>query len=285
MLGLAVLVCLLGVINGVASAVDNPQNSAVGLQGKISSPAPTTAPTVGVPKDGQTFTSIPITVSGLCTNDLLIKIFKNNVFAGATQCKNGSYSLQIDLFIGLNQIIARAYDALDQASPDSAPINVTFSSNVPGIGPRVSLTTVYAKRGVDPGKTLAWPIILSGGQGPYAVSIDWGDGKPTDLKSLQFAGTFEIDHVYDSPGIYNITINASDNTGASAFLQVVGLANGAATQANSSGQNSQNPIIKTQTLWQPVALAVPLLIFNFWLGKRYERQAIRRKIERGQQPF
>lgn len=265
----------------------NPQNGSTGLQGKISSPAPTTGATISIPRDGQSFTTMPITVSGLCPKDLLVKVFKNNVFAGSAQCTNGSFSLQIDLFDGRNELVARVYDALDQAGPDSNIIGVNFTQNVTGQASRVSLTSNYAKRGANPGAVLTWPIIMSGGSGPYAISVDWGDGKPADLKSQAFPGTFDIQHVYDSPGVYNIIVKATDRNGSVAYLQLVGVANGAIQDNNTTGKNDEGAttITKTKILWQPAAILIPFLLSTFWLGKRYELYVLRKKIERGDRPF
>lgn len=284
---IAVAVPLSVVHAQVSPPPPNPQSGSVGLQGRISAPPPTVGATISVPRDGQSFTSLPITVSGLCPADLLVKVFKNNVFAGSVQCKNGSYSIIIDLFSGQNELIARVYDSLDQAGPDSNKVTVNFNDNRPGGGSRVSLTSNFAKRGSNPGQPLTWPIILSGGIGPYAVSVDWGDNKAPDLISLQFPGTFNIQHVYDSPGVYNIVIKVSDKNGDVAFLQLVGVANGPLSQeqASGTGQNGGTTIIKTKILWQPVAILLPLLFFTFWLGKKYELKVLRRRIERGDRPF
>lgn len=265
----------------------NPQNGAVGLQGKISQPPPTTGAVISLPRNGQGFTTVPIDVSGLCPNGLLVKLFKNNVFSGSQQCTNGSFSIRTDLFTGTNDLVARVYDDLDQPGPDSPTVTVSFNDNRQGAGSRVTLTSNYAKRGANPGQTLTWPIILSGGDGPYAISIDWGDGKAPDLKSQQFPGTLDISHIYDSPGVYNIIIKATDKNGTSAFLQLVGIANGALSQeaAAAKKESETAPPTKTRIIWQPAAISIPLIISTFWLGKRYELQTLRRKIERGDRPF
>ncbi len=265
---------------------ENPQTGAVGLQGIIASPPPTQGASIVIPGNGQTFTSIPTTVSGLCPTGLLVKIFKNNVFAGSVQCVSGSYSLQIDLFSGANELVARVFDDLDQPGPDSNKVTVTYNDNRPGAGSRVTLSSIYAKRGANPGETLTWPIQLAGGRGPYAISVDWGDGKAADLKSLQFPGSFNIDHVYDNTGVYTIIIKATDADGVTAYLQLVGVCNGTPGQGNQSTNNVQPTLTpKTKILWEPAAIATPLLITSFWLGRRYERRMLRKRIERGDNPF
>lgn len=272
----------------VSAQSPNPQDSAIGVQGRLSVPPPTTGATISVPVNGQGFSSLPITVSGLCPNDLLVKLFKNNVFAGAVMCKNGSYSLVIDLFNGQNELVSRVYDALDQAGPDSNVVTVVYTDIRQGATSRVSLTSNFAKRGANPGQTLTWPVILSGGVGPYAISVDWGDGKTPDLISQQFPGELELKHVYDSPGIYNIIVKATDKNSGVAFLQLVGVANGPLSQDNSGTDNGGGSGIttpQTKILWQPAAIMIPLILSTFWLGKKYELKVLRKKIEQGERPF
>lgn len=262
------------------------ESGSIGLEGRISAPPPATPATITVPGNGATFTQNPVTVSGLCPGDVLVKIFKNNVFAGSTQCVNGSYSLQIDLFIGSNDLVARVYDALDQAGPDSNIVSVTYRNPLATATSLPVLSSNYAKRGANPGQKLIWPIILTGGTGPYAISVDWGDGKPASLQSLAFAGTFNIEHTYDNPGAYSIVIKATDKDGNTAFLQLMGVANGPLSQENSQGQGGAGvAAAPPRILWQPAAILIPFLISTFWLGKRYELHVIKKKIERGERPF
>jgi hypothetical protein len=265
------------------------EQGSVGMEGRISSPPPTTAATISIPRSGQSFSTLPVTVSGICPKDLLVKMFKNNVFAGSVQCTNGSYSLIIDLFDGQNDLVARVYDALDQAGPDSNTVTVSYVTEQVGFKSRVSLTSPIAKKGANPGQLLSWPITLSDGEGPYAVSVDWGDGKTPDLMSRQFPGDFNIQHTYDKPGVYNIITKATDKNGGVAYLQLVGVANGplsqdsGSTNNNSSNNNTAAPAAKI--LWQPAAILIPFIISTFWLGKKYQMHVLRQKIEKGDRPF
>ncbi|HTE57732.1 MAG TPA: hypothetical protein VK694_03225 [Verrucomicrobiae bacterium] len=283
----AALGCLLLAVPATAFAqVENPQSGAVGMQGTISQPPPTRGATISVPSSGQSFSQIPITVSGLCPGDLLVKIFKNNVFAGSAQCRNGSYSVILDLFTGANELVARVYDALDQPGPDSNTVSVTFVDARANVTTRPTLTSNFAKRGVNPKQELVWPIVLSGGSGPYAISVDWGDGKPPDLMSLGFPGPFNIKHAYDSAGVYNVVVKAVDRDGGTAFLQLVAVANGPLSQ--DQGQNKEEDKTgetKTVILWQPAAILIPMMLSTFWLGRKYELKYLKKKIERGERPF
>lgn len=288
----AVLCCLLSAVGPKAQALgsqQNPQSGSVGMEGTVPSPPPTQAATISVPGNGQTFRSTPITVSGLCKTGLLVKIFSNNIFVGSASCANNSYSLQIDLFSGRNDIIARVFDALDQAGPDSNLVTVTYAdTQFAKFGTRVSLSSTFAQLGADPGKELVWPIILSGGVGPYAISVDWGDGTAPSLQSESFPGELNIKHTYKSAGVYKVIVKATDANGTVAFLQLVGVANGKVSQntasggttGSSSGTNTGVSTTQTTIIWWPMLLLLPLIASSFWLGRRHELFSIRRQLER-----
>jgi len=284
----AVSLCALSLLTGSGLAIalsplppPGPGSGSVGLEGTISTAAPTQASTIAVPTNGQVFTSIPITVSGLCTSGLLVKLFSNNIFTGSTLCSNGSYSLQSDLFAGRNDLITRVYDALDQSGPDSNLVSVTFNdAQLTSVLSQVLLTSAYARLGANPGQELDWPLVLSGGSGPYAISTDWGDGKAATLQSVAEAGNITIKHTYDTAGVYQVIIRATDASGGTAYLEVVGVANGQVTQSSTS-KNAPVIQIKTVLLWWPALALLPLLLIAFWLGVRYEKRAIRKEYERG----
>lgn len=290
--GLFILVLVVGFCGFLNTNTYAAQSSgSLGLEGKISAPPPTQPATISLPRDGTTTSDQSVTITGICPNNLLVKIFKNNVFSGSAQCNNGSFSIKIDLFNGLNEIVARVYDDLDQAGPDSNIVKVTVPTVSNNIGAKISLTSSFAKKGATPGEKLTWPISLSGGTGPYAISVDWGDGKTPDIMSQTFAGTFNIEHVYENAGVYNVVVRATDKDGNVAFLQLVGVGNGQATQQNvgstsngqksSSGSNQSNNGGKQQVkiLWQPAAISIPLIFSTFYLGRKYELFALRKRLE------
>lgn len=280
LLGLAVTL-VLGFSASTSAVIPapGPSSGSTGLQGKISSPPPASAPTILSPSNGQSFTNIPITVSGLCSSQT-VKIFDTNVFVGAAQCKNGSYVLKVDLFSGKNDLVARQYDALDQQSPDSNKVSVTFvDAQFAKFGTRVTLTSPYARLGANPGDTLTWPIVISGGNGPYAISVDWGDDEPASLQSAASPGTINIQHVYNSAGTYNVIIKATDKNGTIAFLQLVGVANGAVTAKNTNNTTT-NPCPQTKVLWWPLMILLVLVVVAFFLGRRQQLASIRRQLEK-----
>ena len=256
-----------------------PESGSIGLEGTISSSPPSRAATIVLPSNGSVFTTIPITVSGLCQTGLVVKIFDNNVFVGSIVCSGGSYSLQVDLFSGQNQLVARVYDSLDQAGPDSSTTTVTFNdAQFLQFGTHVSLSSSYAELGAAPGTELDWPIILSGGTSPYAISVDWGDGSTPDLLSVAYAGTTTLKHTYKTAGVYRIVIKATDKNDGTAFLQVIGQATGAIQRDQSS--NNSGPIIQKQILWWPIEALAPLIFVSFWVGHRYQLESMQKQFKK-----
>lgn len=278
---------VMGANGASAQSSDPEQSGSVGLSGTISAPPPSTGASITFPVNGQNIDTVPIVVTGLCPAGLLVKIFKNNVFAGSVQCENGSFSLQTDLFVGTNELIARVYDDLNQPGPDSNMVSVTYASDAIGTPVRVSLTSNYAKRGAFPGDTLNWPVLLSGGTGPYAFSVDWGDSKEPDLFTISFPGEVDLKHVYDKPGIFNVIVKVVDSNGVAAFLQLVGVGNGPLSQENQDGKNDEAALTSSPevVVWWPATLIVPFTVSTFWLGKRYMLKVIRTRLERGEHPF
>lgn len=266
-----------------AWAAPPPQHiqSSIGLQGTIPSAPPSRSATITIPGNGAIFTGTPITVSGICPAGLLIKIFDNNVFVGSAVCSSGgSYTLQIDLFTGRNDLIARDYDSLDQNGPDSSTVTVTLNdAQFLQFGTHVSLSSVYAERGAPPGSELDWPVILNGGTGPYAISVDWGDGSPADLYSQSFAGSITLKHTYKSAGLYVVIVKATDKNGEEAFLQLVGQATGAIQSNSHAASSSGNLIVQKTVLWWPALAMFPLIIAAYWLGGRQKLFQLRKRMQ------
>ncbi|HEY5268285.1 MAG TPA: PKD domain-containing protein [Candidatus Saccharimonadales bacterium] len=273
----------------IANATTLSGTNGFGISGTITSPPPSTAATIATPTNGQQFSQLPITISGICVSGLLIKIYINNIFSGSADCVNSSYSISSDLFIGENDIVARDFDSLNQAGPDSNTVKVSYVNNALTAQSGITLTSSFAKLGANPGSLLSWPIQITGGSSPYALSINWGDGKQPTLLSQPTSGSLTLTHTYSISGVYNVTINATDTNNNDAFLQLVGVANGPASQSTSS--NSPKPTAaKTVGLSNIIlAIIIGLLVLTpliaFWLGDMHQKKVIESKFKHRQKLF
>jgi hypothetical protein len=188
--------------------------------------------------------------------------------------------MQVSLFAGTNELSALVFDELDQPGPKSNIVTVTYTdTRFTAFGAQVTLTSSYGRRSSAAGTELGWPLQLSGGTGPYAFSVDWGDGVPVQLKSQSIGGVVAISHVYKKAGIYAVNVRATDVGGVSAFLQVVALANGkvdgtASNKTADDGKTTQPP----QVLWIPTAVSLVSLLPAFWLGRQSQIVSLHNKM-------
>lgn len=259
----------------------DPKANTYGLEATKTQAPPDTAPTISTPGNGASFGTSPITVAGICKTDLLVQVYNNGVLVGSVLCKGGSFSLQISLFFGQNDLTAIQFDDLEQASPISNLVSVTFTSPaLAAFGTSITLTSNYGRRAADPGSTLNWPLILSGGTGPYAFSIDWGDGTPAQLKSQSTSGEVNISHVYKQAGLYRVTVKVTDTNGVSAFIQLVAVANGKPAATTAADSKNVSTTYVTKVLWFPTVIVALLLIPTYWIGRRSQLVSLHRKLEK-----
>lgn len=283
---LLVTIVLAGVTAGAwaGTPYTGPDSGSIGLSGRVPAPPPTRAATITTPKTGQSFSATPITVSGTCPKDTIVEVFKNDIFAGAASCDGaGRFTLEIDLLYGTNALVARVYDALDQAGPDSNVVTVRYdalpqqadgadASNLNDIQMLLRSSPVY--RGSFPGQTLKLPLEIIGGTPPFAVKIDWGDNKE-DLLTRSDRKTFDASHTYARPGSYQVKIKATDNRKQSAYLAIIAIINGRAEINGAGSSQTRTPSLPDRLLlaWPLLALAVAMVV-SFWLGEKREKRKL-----------
>lgn len=281
---LGILLLLVGISLSVytaGAASPGPQAGSVGLTGVMPGKPPTTAATISQPSNGQHFGTSPVTVSGTCPKNTLVEIFKNDIFAGSTTCSDkGTYSLEIDLLIGQNILIARVYDALNQPGPDSAAVTIYYDAlptqaspinNLDFGGAQLLLNTDAVFRGIFPGKEMSMPIDIIGGTPPYALNIKWGDASNSVIPRGDNQ-TFNATHVYKKAGVFQVTIQATDAVGRVAFLTVASIVNGQPA-VDVPVSNTQKAAGTLLALWPLYAAAVAAVI-SFYLGERREKQVL-----------
>lgn len=288
-LPLAVLLMVVGCILGVytvSAAPPGPESGSIGISGTVPAKPPTVAATIDAPTAGSRFAETPVEIAGTCPKDTLVEVFKNDIFAGSTSCSgSGTYSLKVDLLIGQNSIVARVYDALNQAGPDSNAV-VIFYDALPEQGGPISsldfggsqllLNTDAVFRGIFPNTDMIVPISVLGGTAPYAVNVQWGDSTNKVIPRGDNV-EFTTAHAYKKPGIYQISLQASDAEGRVAFLTVAAIVNGqpdAAASTGVGGTGGNSGINGTLAVAWPVLVASFSAVVSFWLGERREKKIL-----------
>jgi hypothetical protein len=252
--------------------------SAVVPPARPNKPAIITSPTTG-----QSFNTNPVTVTGTCPDGSLVKIFSNGILVGSIICSpGGKFSIQVDLVIGQNELTALPFNALDQQGPTGNTVTVTLNQPAGGLGfsTELILQSVDYYRGVAPGQEVVWPITIVGGQAPYAVSIDWGDGT-TDVITRTAPGPFTVSHTYKMAGTgylgtFPLIIRASDAAGHTAYLQLTTLVNPAMYGSTSAGSKPKTNVLLV--IW-PLWIVLLLMVISFWLGERRMKHIMEKRLE------
>lgn len=263
----------------------DPQSGSIGLSGAVPATPPKVAATISTPKNGQRFTTSPITISGTCPDDTLVEIYKNDIFAGSTPCEDGGkYSIEIDLLYGENRLTAQVYDSLNQGGPPSTAVTVYYDASLPQgaaledlgfMGDQLLLSTNAVYRGSFPDQSLNVPVTIIGGTPPYAVNAVWGDAN-NNLIPRSDNTVFNASHAYKKPGTYKITLAGSDSKHQVAFLTVAAIINGkpGVLSANTDNNKGAKGLLnKLLVLW-PLYITAATMVVSFWLGERREKKII-----------
>jgi hypothetical protein len=286
-LPLGFLLLLTGIVLTVYSAAatsPGPESSSIGLTGTVPGKAPTIAAVILSPVSQKHFTTSPVTFSGTCPPDALVELFKNDIFAGSTPCSNtGTFSLDIDLLIGKNTLMARVYDVLNQPGPDSAPVDVFYDA-LPAQsgsfapmdfgGAQLLLNTDAVFRGSFPEQELAIPIDILGGTPPYAVNVQWGDSD-NNVVPRNDTTAFKVGHTYKKAGTYQISIQATDAASRVAFLTVASVINGQPSVA--AAATTANPAVNQLLILWPLYTSVFAIVISFWFGERREKHILKQR--------
>ncbi len=285
---LGFILLLVGIL--LASVTFNVNAADLVITGKVAAPAPTIPAVITSPADQDRFTAVPITVSGTCQANQVIRLYRNGDFSGSVFCTgSGTFSIETDLSSGANTLIASTFNVTDDEGPASSPIMVYYdppatptpNPSSPSSPPSGSGSLIIS---VDPklniyqlGQPLEWQLKVSNGTPSYTMKIDWGDGT-TNTYTLREDGSADLRHVYDSlgdnNGQYVVKIRVTDKNGATVFLQVGILVRGpnialATGGGATSGSFSDRPLYtRLQIAWFGW-LFLLLALLSFWLGARW----------------
>jgi len=273
------------------------------VTGRIPGDPVTTPAVITSPTDGTHFSAVPIDVGGSCpANAAYVEIFRNNFMSGSALCSGGTFSISIDLFTGQNDLTAHSFNITDDEGPVSNPITVYYDklptpattqngpSAVPGQPTASSknpliLKTSFVYKGYYVGDEIRWPLSINGGTPPYALNVDWGDGK-NSIISRKDGGQFDITHTYKQAGAekgsFTIKVQGSDTDGNYAYLQFFVIVN-PNTNITGTGTIYTKPPPSLgglrQWLWVawPAYATVTLMVITYKLGEREELIILRKR--------
>jgi len=135
--------------------------------------------------------------------------------------------------------------------------------------PTITIPYHFAIR--TPGQQWQWDVTL-GGQAPFTVVIDWGDGATQQLDRAD-GGQFTISHTYQKAGTYQPVVRVTDKNGMSASHQLLAEVRDRASVAAQFGGNLFSGL-DPWVAW-PLYAAILVGIGIFW---GYELYALHRHI-------
>lgn len=282
---LVFIILCLGVV--IYNATLQVRAAEVAVTGRVPGDPPTEPAVITHPVADTKFTNIPIPVNGTCPPLTIVRLYRNDFFAGSALCGiDNTFSLNIDLFHGANELKARIYNYGETEGPVSETVQVNYQAATPSAAPSAPvvpsdsgpyagllLKTETAYKGIKINDTVHWKLEISGGSPPYAISVDWGDGQ-TSVLSRDAPGIFEITHTYEKTGGYNggypIVIKSSDINGLQTYLQLVIIVTNPAAKASvvPGASTTRLPFSSAmRNAWSLYGMVL-LMTVSFWLGER-----------------
>jgi hypothetical protein len=139
-----------------------------------------------------------------------------------------------------------------------------------------SIKSDFAYRGYRVGQNVEMVFEASGGEPPYALNVEWGDGTNT-VVSQEEAGKITVNHQYKKAGnrtnsSFVIKISGSDSKGRYSYLQLFLIVHPSGVTGFVANTLPPGPHIKSSWLkfiW-PAYGVVILMAVSFWLGEREE---------------
>ena len=146
-------------------------------------------------------------------------------------------------------------------------------SKSPAAAPLLLEVKQHYYSGVTAGQSLSWPLTVSGGQAPYHLTWDWGDGTAPTKSTLGTAGQLSPSHTYTAAGAYRITVRVVDSAGQEAAMSLVAIVTGGPAAAVTTHGPTDGSVLMA---W-PLLAGAGLVVVSFWLGERHLLALARRR--------
>ena len=250
------------------------------VNAKVAAPIPTTSAEITSPINGFISDDDNIIVSGTCpiiNPPIIVVILRDGNFVGSGGCSSsGSFFASVHLNEGSNVLVPMVQTITNDFGVAGGAVNMSYQK--PGVIPPdqsgVNNLVVTVKspfviyRSNQP---LEWHINISGGQAPYDLTLDWGDGNNT-TKTINEVGQHDLSHIYSGRSSYHIKVSVKDATGQEFQLSVVAVT--LLGQIAQSGGTVNNNIVSSVMSFNTVFIIYWIMvavIVAFWAGTRYER--------------
>lgn len=262
---------------------------------------PTVPAAVTSPENNNTVNTSSIEITGTCQElnpTIIVSVWNGPLLLGSTSCLvGGNYSIAVAMFSGTNVLIIKSSNINGLYGPDSSPFTVNYTPNQPVSSPGPSqdsdtnnnnvpsgpannpqnsgelLLTSLAPFGVtNSDNTVSITVRISGGNNPYSLTINWGDGT-TMTQKLDTVGDYAFTHTYEVANSYTVNAQVVDVLGNSrSFSWAVSPGTQSLTTDNQS--RIEEPLNKSNLKLYIFALITFIILFliyiSFLVGRYYQ---------------
>jgi len=207
------------------------------VSAKVPAIPPAEAPTIVYPTDETPVETGDVTIRGTCpvaTPPVVVAIYNGDQLIGSVQCADdGTYQIVASLSAGTHQLVAKVFSITGDAGSSSPVVTVQVQSvtrqhssqytNGAGVSatPLSSLLRIVPRDifvTLDGNHHVAWTGSIIGGEKPYKLTIDWGDGTVQTV-DINDESEHTFTHTYQTAGMYGIRMTAVDAKGDTTQLQ------------------------------------------------------------------
>jgi hypothetical protein len=247
--GLSILLILFGICLLLISRSVNAASYMV--TAGVPAPIPSSPAEITNPVTGSAVTNPNIVISGTCPviiPAIVVMIYDNNNYIGSAGCSaSGVFAGSFTISSGVNSLVPKIVTITNDAGPTGQAVSITYQQassegSTPPVTPQQPVTlpvttpsqpietsTSVLKVNTDtpflvikPNESLVWKINVNGGESPYTIIVDWGDGVKTTY-SANSAGEQSLEHLYRATKNRVIRISVKDATGKEVYTTVAGV--------------------------------------------------------------
>lgn len=189
----------------MASSISTVSAADFNVSASVPTVVPSVAAVINQPAINSVVAQKNINVAGICqlmAQPLIVSIWRDNSILGSAICANGLFSIDVNLILGENILVAKSQNTVGQFGPNSSLHPVSYRPSIVNTDP--TGTNLLSNFQVNSGQSAAHlsnsaqgsiEIIIQDGKAPYQVIINWGDGNFDEL-TLNQSGNHVFDHQF-----------------------------------------------------------------------------------------
>jgi hypothetical protein len=266
----------------------------------VAAPIPTVPAQITSPAANTNLTSQNVVISGTCpiiSPAIVVVLYQGSNMMGSAGCtSSGDFSGTFSLNPGVNIITPKVMTITNDYGPDGSAYTLTYQQPVvPETKPPTTPVTVNPKS-TEPAATppaaelqikadtpilafkqnesFVWKIAINGGQSPYTIVVDWGDGTKSTY-AANSEGQQSLEHIFKVNKNTLVRVSVKDATGKEVFTTVAGVTfrQQLSPVVNGISQTATSSTLSLARFWIIYGLTT-LMIVAFWLGARTQHSKL-----------